>query len=331
MKIKNLIPIIIILGCSNFEEFDIRKLDLKPPMILELKMVSNDTITIRSNEDITLDLDSSYIEGELNISESSISSMNISITLDRNSEAGREYIGYFRIVDLSGNSLSVVSRFYGYNESLAGIIINEFIVKGSTTNPNKVELYVNKPGSLAGVTLFNGTKNNFDYYYTFPDIKVNEGEFIVVRTCSDNYSIPYVEIDSIDIDHDKKFIEGVRDIRIDNFKLSSTNGVITLYDNPFGDVMDCVIYSKNQNDSEKRYRNFGLSKTLSRVDEMVNTNNWIIDSDLAQPEDVIYIGDSTSTRSINRYRLEDSNNRSNWYVVDTGEATFGYENSEILY
>lgn len=331
MKQQIIFLLLFISACSNLEQFDIKKMDLTPPMLEEITMVGGDRLKISANEHIYLDPECTNISDNINILSSTDTGQSIELIFDCVPETGREYSGNFRIKDNSGNSLTFLARFYGYNPQLPQILINEFTVKGSKSNPNKIELYVVQGGNMGGLSLYNGTKHSYDYIFTFPDFLVESGEYMVIRTCSDNYPTPYIEMENLYVDHDKKFIEGVRDIRVDNFKLSSTNGTITMYSNPYGSLLDCVIYSKNRNDDEKRYRNFGLRKVMDRVDELITNKDWIVEGDLAEPEDVIYIEDSTSTRSINRYRFEDNDTKDNWYTVDTREYSFGFPNSEVFY
>ncbi len=333
MKCLSVIYIILLFisGCDNYDKIIQDHLDITPPSLSSIKVIGVNSLTIESNEKILLKHESYISREDIVIKDILYEENLITINFDNSLIPGKQYRSEFRIEDKNGNSLSFITNFYGYNPIKPKIIINEFITKGSKTNPNKIELYVKKGGNLAGLTLFNGTKNNYDSIYIFPSIDVVTGEYIVIRTISDNYPEPFIEILDLNINHDKKFIEGIRDLRIDNFKLSGTNGVISLYSDPYGDIIDAVIYSKNHNDDTKRYRNFGLSKTLSRVDEISSENAWIGDYETLFPDDVIYSGSSTSTRSLNRLKFRDNDTNDDWITVQTREASFGFNNSENEY
>ncbi|QEN05446.1 hypothetical protein EW093_12220 [Thiospirochaeta perfilievii] len=322
---------VVLVGCDNFETVINQQLDITPPFLNNVDTVTVNKLEIISNEDITF-ISESYISRE-GLLIKSINSQGSKISIEFSSDLipGKEYLSEFRIEDKNRNTLSFISKFYGFNPRLPNLIINEFITKGSKTNPNKVELYIKEGGNLSGVTLFNGTSSSYDSIFIFPDIEVTAGEYIVIRTVSDNYPTPCIEIDNINIEHDKKFIQGVRDIRIDNFKLSSTNGVISIYDSPFGKPLDVVIYSKNRNDDTKNNRNFGLKKTLDRIDEVSDIDMWIGESEYLFPDDVIYIGDSTTTRSLNRVGFNDQNSREDWITVESRQSSFGFVNSLLEY
>lgn len=321
----------LIFSCKNYNQIIETYLDLTPPSLTRIEVAGEDSITIYSNENIVF-IDNSFISREeMNINSVSYKEKSITLTFNTNLTPGKQYRSEFRVEDKNGNSLSFIANFYGYNPKIANVIINEFITKGSKTNPNKIELYVKQGGDMAGITIYNGTKNSYDSMFIFPTLIVKTGEYIVIRTLSDNYPTPFIEVDDLSVNHDKKFIDNVRDIRIDDFKLSSTNGVISIYSDPYGNIIDVIIYSKNHNDESKKNRNFGLSKTLKRVDDISRNKNWVGEFDVLFPDDVIYIGNSTSTRSLNRNNFMDRDNNSDWITVASREATFGFLNSKNEY
>lgn len=332
MNYKLVIPLCLVLSCTNYEDISKKILDITPPKIECIETTSENTLSIVCNEPVSLDINNTIPEDtNIGIKEFESQENSILIKFTRDLKPGVEYIGEFKIADSNGNSLTFISKYYGFNRELPEILINEFIVKGSNTNPNKIELLVTKSGNMAGITLFNGTKNSFDYFFTFPEFYVNKGEYIVVRTISDKYSKPFIEIDDLNINNDSKFIDNVRDLRINNFKLSSTNGVISIYNNPFGQIIDCVVYTQNSNDETKNNRNFGLNKTVIRIDEVGESKSWISENGLIFPSDAINTSDSTTTRSLNRINEQDTDSNSDWKTVATKEATFGFPNSQSYY
>lgn len=305
--------------------------DLTPPPLIALNVLDKNCISIVSNEPIDFK-SASYFSRE-NIDLVSVESEENSIIINLKEEMipGFEYCSEFRIEDEWGNSLSFIASYYGYNPNLPQLLINEFTVEGTTTNPDKLELYILESGNMAGITIFNGSNNNYDYKFTFPSIDVKKEDYIVIRATSDDYPKAYIETDDLNVENDSKFIEGVRDIRVNDFKFSATNGTITLYSDPFGKLLDAVVYSKNLNDPTKNYRNFGLSVTLNRIDEVGDLGGWFGSFDLIFPEDSIYVEDSTTTRSLNRLDFIDTNRVNEWYTVATRESTFGFLNSKVYY
>lgn len=330
MKLYFLLFILFLTSCIDYNSFVNEHLDITPPVLKSVNVKDENTLQIECNERVTLSLES--FSSKDSIIKTVVENDNsIEIIFFEELEPGKEYISEFRIEDSNRNSLSFTSKYYGYNSNIPKVILNEFTNKGSKTNPDKLELYVLSSGNTAGMTIYNGTKNSYDGKFIFPSINVNKGEYIVIRSISERYPVGYIEINNINYNNDSKFINGVRDLRIPDLGISTTNGVVTIYDNPFGDVMDCVVFTKNNDNPEKRNRNFGLSKTLERVDELGTLGVWNSKSGVIFPSDAINIDDSTSTRSVNRINFIDSNSNLDWNIVDTGEYSFGYKNSEIYY
>lgn len=331
MKNKIIILLFTILSCDNYNRLVDSNMDITPPTLISLNVVSSNSIKVVFNENVIFK-ESSFVSRENSVINDVISAPNsANITFMDNFIPGMEYCSEFRFEDTNGNSISFIAKYYGFNPSPPELVINEFICKGTKTNPDKVEIYIKKGGNMAGITLFNGVSENYDTMFIFPSMKVNSGEYIVIRSTSEIYKSEYIEKDDLNFNNDKKFIDGVRDIRTDNFSLSSANGVISIYSDPFGEIIDAVIYSKNLNDFEKSYRNFGLKKTVERVDTIAEQNQWQGISYLIFPEDTINSNRSTTTRSLNRLNFIDKNSRTDWYMVPTGKSSFGYENSKEVY
>lgn len=331
MKVIIYILLLALSGCNNIQEYTNYNQDLKPPSIERLTVESSNSIRINCNEKVNF-IEKAYFSREkIEIESYELGDKSFRLNFKTHMIPGREYCSEFYIEDLNGNSLAFVAKYYGYNKSIPDILINEFICKGTNSNPDKIELYIKKSGNLAGIALFNGVSRDYDSMFVFPDIKVNKGDYIIVRSVSEKYPDSFIETNDLNIANDRKFIEGVRDIRTKNFSLSSTNGVISVYTDPYGTIIDSVIYSKNTNNPEKRYRNFGLKKTVERVDLVGNIDEWKGVSSCIFPDDAVFVGNSTTTRSLNRRSLLDSNTDNDWYTVPTSKSTFGFENSTEEY
>lgn len=322
-----LISILIILSCDNYNRLTDKDRDITPPDLIMIEAISRNSIILKFNESINF-IQSSYISREdLKISNFLYHNNSVEIIFENDMIPGQEYCSEFKFEDNFSNYTYFISKFYGFNPLIPELLINEFICKGTSTNPDKVELYVKRGGNMAGVTIFNGVSRSYDSMFVFPEITVNSGDYIVIRSVTDRYPNEYIEIDNLSFENDSKFIAGVRDIRTNNFFLSGSNGILSLYTNPFGKLLDGVIYTKNMNDPDKNYRNFGLKKTVTRVDIITDENGWRGSENCVFPNDCIYIEDSTTTRSLNRREYYDSNTKSDWYTVPTGKSSFGFPNS----
>ena len=77
--------------------------------------------------------------------------------------------------DANGN----IERFYltvkGRNYETPSLIINEISVKGTQSNPDRIELYVLNKGDTAGVVV-----SDEKFSFTLPSIKVKEGDIILI-------------------------------------------------------------------------------------------------------------------------------------------------------
>lgn len=329
MRVYFLLPILLIFSCST-EEIVQDLFDITPPSIAAIGLVDSKTLKIESNEPIFLDIEDFYCGKEI------ISSINeydnfIEVIFTDDLIPGKEYNSEITLYDSNGNYNRFLAKFYGFNSNLPVLIINEFICKGTKSNPDKVELYIVQGGNLAGMTLYTGTKESYESKYIFPDISVTSGEYITVRSTSENYPMEFIEIDNLNVDYDKKFNPGSRDIRTNDLIIPGSNGVITVYDNPLGEIVEAVVYTKNINDSEKRYRNFGLSKTLERVLTIEESGLWASETGEIYPNDAINIDRTTTTRSANRREFIDTDSHREWYICPGKESSFGYANSGNIY
>lgn len=322
---------VVLLSSCNTEELIDRVLDITPPKIYKIEAIDKNSIIIDSNETITIDSNFFFSREKLTINNLILNDQRIIVQFNQVLKPGIEYQAEFKIYDKSSNYLSFICKFYGFNDRIPNILINEFITRGTNSNPDKVELYILKGGNIGGITLYSGTRENYDSIFIFPSIEVESGEYIVIRSTSENYLIEYMETTDLNVSFDKKFIDGSRDIRTVNLKLPSNNGVISLYSNPFGEILDAVIYSKNYNDTEKKYRNFGLKKVIESIDVVSEKNQWNSITDIIYPEDTVFIDNSTTTRSLNRENFIDTNSKNDWYTVTTKESSFGYKNSLMKY
>lgn len=325
-KYITILSLILLISCNTQDIID-KVTDITPPKLININSISSTSILITSNEDIFINEKDFIPIEEFTIKNIIYEKNSLTIIFNESMNIGQEYTAEFKITDKNKNYLSFIANYYGFNYRLPKLLINEFICKGTDSNPDKVELYMLTDGNIGGVTIYSGVRNSFDSKYIFPNLEVKKGEYIVVRSTSKKYPLEYIEVDNLNISYDKKFVNGARDIRTNDLKLSSANGVISVYSNPYGEIIDSVIFTKNVNDLEKRYRNFGLKKVVERVDIISEKSQWIGSSDIIYPEDVVNIENSTTTRSINRRDFIDTNSLEDWFICTTNSSSFGFENS----
>jgi hypothetical protein len=216
-----------------------------------------------------------------------------------------------RVRDSSGNTLSFRSGVWGYNPHVPHLLINEFTTKGSGNNPDRIELLALTEGDLAGVALFDGVNSDWESEVIFPPYQVKAGDYIVVQYGQE-----------LSGKHPIEFYGG-------EVGLGSNNGVITLYNAPNGELIDAVIYSNRTSESDANYGGFGTSKVFKRVEALSKSEQWLPHP--ITPEGAVDSTYSTATRSFCRNNALDTNTKGDWYICNTGKASFGEANSQEVY
>jgi hypothetical protein len=212
-----------------------------------------------------------------------------------------------RIEDLSGNSRHFSIEIWAKNPTPAMLLINEFTTKGTTTNPDRVELVVTARGNLAGLTLYVGTAHSYSDRIVFADQWVERGKYLVVR---------FKESDSDTSEYHSQELTG----------LGTNNGCLSLALTPEWEspVIDAVVWG---NMSTTTFEGFGSAALLAQVNYLFEKEQWYS----TKSGDSIDSTTSTATRSFCRYRFSDTNSAEDWYICDTREASFGGINSEKRY
>ncbi len=275
------------------------------PVLLEVRTVAFNKVQLTFNKFIKGERGDFNFENSLiKVDSLSAKEQILTLVLNKAISGGKKENLKAHITDLSGNSLTFTIGIWGYNPNLPRLLINEFTTKGSGNNPDRVELIVLEQGDLAGITLYDGVKDDYDSCTILPPYLVNKGDYVVIE-----------------------FSEGLRGTHPIEFfggevGLGANNGVITLYDSPEGDILDGVIYS---NVSSTQFGGFGTRKVEERVRIIEQTDQW-----LPKPinnSDCIDSSDSTATRSMCRtLGKEDTNRKADWHVVPTGKSSFGFDN-----
>lgn len=247
-------------------------------------------------------------------------------------DPGTEHSIEAQVTDLAGNHLRFVARFYGLNELVPAMIINEFTTQGSGKHPDLVEIRVLTDGNLAGSCIYEGVPGNWDELFVFPDLNVSAGDFIVVHFKPQGVDDEIDEVVRPDESGGYDASPEAWDFWIpDGSGLSGNNGVITLCENPIGGIIDAVLYSNRTSDSDDRYRGFGSRTVMERADYLVAEGAWAANG-VVRPEDAIDPEDSTATRSISRGTDgADTNHRDDWHITPTRGITPGSVNSDEVY
>ncbi len=285
-----------------------------PPELRAVEVTGPQELLLEFDKPALVLPESLQLDPELAVTAPAAATETVALRFPEPSVAGRQYAMRAAVRDDNGNTLQFVISFYGYNDRLPGLVINEFSPRGSASNPERVELFVREGGNTAGAALYNGVGRNFDSKIVFPDREVETGEYLVVHFRPEsavvgeerlNFWVP------------------------EGSGLPSNNGAIALYDTPNGRMLDAVIYTNRTSDSDTNFRGFGTRRTLDRVDAIVDAGAWQIAGSLAAPEDAVWADNASPTRSINRDSLStDTDRREDWHTVPTRGASFGAVNSD---
>ena len=304
-----------------------------PPMATEVSNNSPDRITLKFDKEISADPSNFMIVPEVGISAVECHGQTVEVYPSQALSAGEEYFIKGTVQDSEKNSTSFGMTFFGYNPDLPVLKINEFTTNGSGKHPDTVELYVKKGGNAAGITLFGGTKTTFQDKFILPSFSVKAGDYVLIHLKVQGIE---TEVDETERKDEAKGYDS-SDMAWDFWVqggsgLSGNNGALTLYTNPYGQLMDAAIYTNRTSESDENYRGFGSAKFMLQADEVAEAGGWVIEGDEIAPEDCIWSADSTATRSICRSSTSaDTDTKGDWHTVPTSKFSFGQKNNDEIY
>ena len=307
----------LLAGCTPLQDFAAATgADITPPRFVRLSVTGAAELRITLDKAAVAVADGLSISPPLGRISAHSSGLELVVQTELPAEPGAAYLLQGTVEDSAGNSLRFLLRFFGHNPQPPRLLINELNPRGSGNNPETVELIALSAGDLAGITLYNGAAADWDSKLILPRHSVQPGDFVLIHfrphagatDTAHNFWVP------------------------DGSGLPGNNGVVALYSFPGGEILDAVIYTNRTSQSDQRYRGFGSTRMLRRVDEIVAGGAWQIAGPEARPEDMVDVTHSTATRSLNRSSgSADSNRRADWHVVPTRGSTFGAVNSDEVH
>lgn len=325
---------LILAGCGQLQQFrDLSDIDCNPPAFISFTQAGPESLQFEFSEAIDeADLRISIYPEDFGYATEVIETCLI-IHFDGPAVPGKEYALEASIPDCAGNSLYMLYPFYGFNPDLPDLVINEFTTQGSSSHPDVVELYALSSGNIAGMAIFEGIAELYDDYLVFPSCEIEEGEYILVHFKPDGIPEEVDEILASDASGGKDASANARDFWVNaGDGLGGNNGAVCICTNPGGRIIDAVLYSNRTSSSDTNYSGFGSNKFKSQAETVFALGEWTAAGDSICPEDCINPDDSTSTRSICRdIQNTDTNSRTDWMIVATGEFSFGEENSTAIY
>ena len=319
------------MGCSPFRQSTFYQVtDLNPPVFESASAVAAQHIELCFDESIRVVENSAKIDNGLTVEAITDIQCGVAFTVDTPLQPGRAYRVGITVEDANQNSLNVVTELYGYNPAVPTIRINEFTTRGSSNHPDMVELYLLEGGNIGGVTLYNGTASEWKSRKILPDITLPAGSYLLIHFKPEGIAAEKDEVADSDSSGGKDTHPAAWDFWVEGGSgLSGNNGVLTLYQNPYGTLVDAALYSNRTSASDTSYRGFGSTTFMRQADEIVAAGGWITEHPLVRPEDCIYSDHSTATRSLNRSSTSaDTDSAADWHTVPTSGYTFGEVNSE---
>ena len=333
-KVTLLLMAVLLAGClpvSDLREID--EFDLRPPALLGISVPSAREVRLAFDQEVRVETGDVRITPALSLGGIETRGSEVLLTLGENQALGVEYYLEGRVEDENGNSMSFITPFYGYNPRVPGLIINEFTTQGSGNHPDIAELAVLSGGNLAGVTLYEGTREDFAQKKVLPPLEVAGGDYILIHFKPQGIPEEIDETESPDESGGLDASPGAWDFWVvGGSGLSGNNGVLALYASPSGGLIDGVLYSNRTSASDDRYRGFGSTRVLDRAENLYEEGGWVAAGELIAPEDAIDPDPSTATRSMCRDSSgTDTDSRNDWHIVPTGGYTFGGVNSDDVY
>jgi hypothetical protein len=114
--------------------------------------------------------------------------------------------------------------------------------------------------------------------------------------------------------------------------LPGGNGLVCLYRDPSGGLLDAMIYSERTSTSDTAYGGFGSKNFQAQAAELAATGQWKTDGETIRPEDCVPSAACTSTRTLCRGSSSaDTDAAADWHTVPTGKSSFGQPNSDERY
>lgn len=307
--------------------------DLHPPRVLGVHVVSPTTIQAEFDEPLSTEAVHILVDPSMPVAEVRTEGARLVVELMQPLRPGAAYAIEAAVRDEASNMTNFVAEVHGMNDRVPELVISELSPRGSGNNPDMVELFCRTGGNLAGVVLMEGSRSSGLDAMVFPSVEVAAGDYLIVHFKPEGTEEEQNEIEDTSASGGKKAHPDAYDFWVEGGDgLSGNNGAVTLYRSPTGPLLDAIIYSNRTSESDERYRGFGSKRVMEMVDEITQDGGWRTAGERAAPEDAVSSDGTTGTRSICRNSsLVDTNGASDWHIVPTRGATFGWKNNDDVY
>ena len=308
------------------------QLDLSPPRLISMETERGQELYLYFNEALYLPEDTVLLDNSIRAALTIRNENCLVLSPEEDLTPGKACVVSLSVEDKQGNSNNFVIRFWGWNPGLPGLVINEFNPEGSDNNPDTIELYCLHEGNCAGITLHYGTKEHSEYRYILPSLDLKGGDFLLIHCRPEGLPEEINERDRKDQSGGKLASDLAWDLWLpEDSGLSGSNGILSLYESPTGDMLDGVIYSDREADPEDDRLGW-TSRTFDAAADMYESGDWLFSSEEISPREAVRSDYTTATRSLCRSSSsEDSDRSADWHTVPTGGKSFGEMNSDEVY
>ena len=335
MNIKSLIKssllFLLIISCSVKSKEEIERINknfkkrLIPLVIEKYELLDDKKVIVTFSREI--EFKNAFFENKsLEIESIKQKSNKLEFLLSSKVKIANEYILNIIVYDKNKNSYNFLISIKKENENIPDIKINEvelYYYKDKKTKEYKrvetVELKIMSSGDLNGVTFFYSSRNLFDILYTFPSIKVNKKNYILLETRENNIKYKDPNIIKINVVKNNKY-KG----------LSKSSGVIMISkDKSINNIIDSLVYV-----NLKKSKHFEKKKNLIKLlNILVKKGAWNLgDNKKVNPKVIFDSSYSSSTRSVSRKEQDNGYlSKDNWYITDIKGITLGHKNSNKIF
>jgi len=308
-------------SCSS--DGDIQQIlgaSVQAPVFLDSKPVSPTEIVFRFSKPVrvaSLSFDSGLEAQSIH------EGQEVRVSFAQPLEAGKKITADILVEDSGRNTLNVVVPFRARNDRMPGLVFNELRTEFSRPRVEFVEFFAPEAGNLGAMRLFIAGHSLSKPAYEFPPVEVKAGEYIVLhlRTIGEG---------SVDETGANLALSGgtdaqatARDFWIPgSSKLLHRTSALWLMDQD-DRVIDAVILCENPAD-------WGRNNSAAAAEFLARNGTWLPAAAgwVPGPADAVATAGTTATRTISRDEgIPPASRPGSWYVVATGNATPGRENS----
>ena len=307
--------------------------DLLPPTLLSAEARDGRTLVFLFDEAATPTSDDIAVDPALPV-ESVVSEERMTtLRFAEDQIVGESYVVRMDVEDGTGNSLSFLYEFTGWNPRIPDLLINEINPRGSDSTPDCIELRAMSGGNLGGLWLTVGTADRYSGDILLPAVEVAEGDYLLIHAKGRGLPEEIDETGDMDASGGRLASDTARDFWMPGAPgLPGNNGAVVLHARRGGPVIDAVLWTDRTFDPDDE--DLGWTRDgLVFATALGNAGAWkAAEGGTPTPSDAVDASKSTATRSICRASIPvDEDAASDWHVVPTSGQTFGSVNSDEVH